>query len=540
MFEIDDKKIYFPIKHKPRVYQLEALEFIKKSILNGKQFMVCNLPTGTGKSMLVATMFTNWYRNFINKNAKFDILTNSKILQDQYLQDFEFIKNYKGRSNYYCDQFSTDCATGAEMNRIIGKGCTSCPYDIAKNKWIYSDVGITNFHLFNTLSLYQKNVLESRNANVLIVDECHDYDSVFSTFISTELNAHILKRCGLTLSEVDKYDKSISRIKKIDNYLDFLENNLVPFLKTKEKLFEFQINVNSSKELLNYLQNTQSKILSFGELIESYKVKPDNFTLDIEQDKKEKMYSGLKLITQPIWVHEYLNEMVWKRYDHIIFMSGTILNKKIFCFLNGLEDKLTTYHQIPSPFKIRNRPIYYIKLGKMNFSSKEETFLNQLVYIKKILNKYKDKKGIIHTNSYELTEWLQQNIQDKRLLFHETENKQEVLDKHISSKSPTVIVSPSMSNGVNLKDDLSRFQIILKVPYPNLGSNAVKARQKLNPEWYSITTISTLIQTYGRSVRSESDYCDTFILDSNFSDLLKYNFNMIPNYFSDAIKELKL
>lgn len=545
MIKIDDKiNIHFPIRYKPKNYQIDALDFIKKSILTGKKNICLNLPTGTGKSFLSVSLFANWYRNFINENARFTVLTNSKILQDQYLRDFDFIKNYKGRSNYYCDQFDTDCATGADMNRILKKKCSNCPYDIAKNRWIYSDIGITNFHLFNTLSIYQKEILEQRGANVLIVDECHDFDAVFSTFISTDLNANILKRCGLTLKEVEKYDdKFISKIKKIEKYIDFLENNLMPFLIDKVKFFETQISNSDdkkSRELLNYLQNLENKILSFEELIDSYKLNPGNFTLDVEEDKKDKMYSGIKLITQPIWVHEYLKEIVWKRYDHIIFMSGTILNKEVFCFLNGLEDELTTFHQIPSPFKLKNRPIYYLKLGKMNFSSKEETFLNQLVYIKKILNKYKDKKGIIHTNSYELTEWLQQNLQNDRLLFHNTENKQEILEKHIASQTPSVIVSPSMSNGVDLKGNLSRFQIILKIPYPSLGSNAVKARQRANPNWYSLTTISTLIQTYGRSIRSEDDYCDTFILDSNFSDVLKYNFAMIPKYFSDAVKVLNI
>jgi len=49
-----------------------------------------------------------------------------------------------------------------------------------------------------------------------------------------------------------------------------------------------------------------------------------------------------------------------------------------------------------------------------------------------------------------------------------------------------------------------------------------------------------LIQTTGRGVRGDDDRCDTYILDSNFSDLLKYNSHMIPKYFTDAIKTLKV
>ena len=45
---------------------------------------------------------------------------------------------------------------------------------------------------------------------------------------------------------------------------------------------------------------------------------------------------------------------------------------------------------------------------------------------------------------------------------------------------------------------------------------------------------------YGRSTRSDTDFSDTYILDSNFSDLLKYNSHMIPEYMLNAIKVLKI
>ncbi len=59
-----------------------------------------------------------------------------------------------------------------------------------------------------------------------------------------------------------------------------------------------------------------------------------------------------------------------------------------------------------------------MKVGKMSWSSKEETFRKQLPWIKKILAKYKNSKGIIHTTNYEITEWLKENLMDDRLLFH--------------------------------------------------------------------------------------------------------------------------
>jgi Rad3-related DNA helicase len=543
MIEINGKKIWFPLRYSPTQYQIDSLNFIKKSINTGKRFMLNNSPTGTGKSYLVI-LFATWYRNFVDDKAKFDILTNSKVLQDQYLRDFNFIQNYKGLSNYYCQPYDTDCKNGKELCKILKAPCNSCPYDIAKNKWLNSDIGLTNFHLFTTLSLFQKDTLSRRDSNVLIVDECHLLESVFSDYLNTKVSAKTLKKCGFGLKEIETLDdRFISKIKKLDKYLEFLEKKLIPMLESKLSQFETEIKSSSIKkrtELTNYINNIESKLLSFKNLFESHKRNPDNIVLDIIENKKDKMYSGIELLSQHIWINDYLNELVWKNYDHIIFMSGTILNPTVFSYLNGLDPDLTSYYEKESPFPVKNRPIYYLKVGKMNMANKEETFQKQIYWINNILKKYKDKKGIIHCVTYEIADWVKENIQNKRLLFHDTENRDEILEKHLSSKEPTVIVSPSMSSGLDLKDDSARFAIILKIPYPNLGSKKIQARQKTNPDWYKLNTVQELTQMYGRTVRSEDDQSDTFILDSNFSDLMKYSYDIIPKYLTDAVKVLKI
>ena len=45
--------------------------------------------------------------------------------------------------------------------------------------------------------------------------------------------------------------------------------------------------------------------------------------------------------------------------------------------------------------------------------------------------------------------------------------RDEVIYQHENSIRPTVLISPSLHTGLDLKDNLSRFQIITKVLYPN-------------------------------------------------------------------------
>ena len=96
-----------------------------------------------------------------------------------------------------------------------------------------------------------------------------------------------------------------------------------------------------------------------------------------------------------------------------------------------------------------------------------------------------------------------------------------------------------MVEGIDLIDDASRFQIILKIPYPNLQSVVNKQRLQENPHWFAMKTVQKLLQAYGRSIRSADDFADTFILDSCFGDVLRNNSAMIPRYVHDSIKYLK-
>ena len=92
-----------------------------------------------------------------------------------------------------------------------------------------------------------------------------------------------------------------------------------------------------------------------------------------------------------------------------------------------------------------------------------------------------------------------------------------------------------MMTGIDLKDDFSRHQTILKMPFPNLGSKKIKKRMDTNKNWYGWKTVVDMIQSYGRSVRSMDDKASTYVLDSSFTDVLKWNGKYFPKWVKDAI-----
>ena len=86
-------------KYKPRKEQREALEFIEREWNKNKtnKFYLMNLPVGVGKSHL-AMMIANWYKKNVSKFARVDVITNSKILQDQYSETYESICDLKSQA----------------------------------------------------------------------------------------------------------------------------------------------------------------------------------------------------------------------------------------------------------------------------------------------------------------------------------------------------------------------------------------------------------------------------------------------------------
>ena len=104
------------------------------------------------------------------------------------------------------------------------------------------------------------------------------------------------------------------------------------------------------------------------------------------------------------------------------------------------------------------------------------------------------------------------------------------------SKKDTVLLSPSMSEGVDLKGDLSRFQILCKVPYPYLGDPIVKKRMNKRSSWYPLQTAKTVVQSVGRSVRSMDDQAVTYILDQDWDRFFGKNKHFFPADFKKALR----
>ncbi len=86
---------------------------------------------------------------------------------------------------------------------------------------------------------------------------------------------------------------------------------------------------------------------------------------------------------------------------------------------------------------------------------------------------------------------------------------------------------------------MSRFQIITKVPFPDLGDRRISKKKEINGQWYIWQTALKLVQGYGRSIRSKEDWAKTNVLDTGFANFVNRNKNIIPDWFVQAIRPIQ-
>jgi Rad3-related DNA helicase len=193
---------------------------------------------------------------------------------------------------------------------------------------------------------------------------------------------------------------------------------------------------------------------------------------------------------------------------------------------------------MPSAFDLSKSPIYYINKHKLSYDKKEESLPKIIEIIDNILNAREDYKGIIQTGSYEFSKYLFDNISEKNkeriMLYEDTNDKRNKLEEFEDSKNK-VLIGPSLIEGIDLKDDLCRFIIIMKTPYPSLGDKFVAKKFEVDKNWYMWKTVNSILQGVGRGVRNENDWCETYIIDGTFDNILmNYNY-LLPNSFKSRI-----
>jgi ATP-dependent DNA helicase DinG len=561
---------YFPLK-KIRNNQGKVLDEIEEAIKCNKKYIFLEAPTGFGKSPIAITL-----ASYLGSSH---ICTSTKDLQNQYSKDFNFIKEGKGKRNFPCilkenegvhetceygpcqKQEDFDCLyktrlSDYKINRLgtkfehIDIGQFEKLKYIKKNnqqirfenlewepcryfhqKWISTKAShaIYNYKYFLS-DLYFSNIISKRE--LLVFDEVHNIESEVSNFKSFIINSENITRLFPKLQLPNRKEE------EIETWIEFCEYYKETLLDFMEEA-ELAIENNSLKEPFTEknLIDCINREKNLDYVLTDVKTNKNNWLVtNIDRKSKDLIR---KITLTPLDISYYFKEIL-DVSNYGLFMSATILNKEYLCKITGLsQDEIKFIRVKHSDFPKENRPIHLMNIAWLN----SRNILDNLPIIAKTVNNimsiHKNEKGIIHTTSYFQLEYIKNNLNKENLerLIESGPNTDriETLQRHSQSTRPTVLISPSFYQGLDLKDDLSRFQIITKIPYPDLSDKKVAALRKKDMNWYLWNTIVRLTQTYGRSIRSQEDHASTYILDSNINYLLRNVNDMFPSWFTEAI-----
>ena len=527
-----------------REQQREAIDFALSTLVDkGKRFCIIEAGTGVGKSavgLTVARVLSETLPPDPDTSAGAYFLTTQKILQDQYQSDFASMVSLKSSSNYKCRfHKSNTCSESQQLLRSEEKGskffntCVfNCTYKEEKKRFLEEKESVTNFPYFLTESNFSGKITKRQ---VLIVDEAHNAESELSRFVEVSVSEHFAKTLlNLTFPATHTQFQIFRWI--VQTYLpaaqkkvSHIERMIAQFGgdKFREKLTQFQ-KISRQHDLL---KSHVSKIETFVNMYDKF-----NWVFEITRTDHR---GSPKATFKPIDVSPYAEESLFRLGEKIILMSATIIDPRTFCQTLGIPLEECSFISIPSPFDTKNRPIMFSPVGSMASKMADNTLPRLLEAVKLILDSHKGEKGIIHCHTYKIAKYLKYNIKDRnlrsRILIHDHTNRDEILQKHIASKKATVLLSPSMTEGVDLKGDSSRFQILCKVPYPYLGDKLVKKRMNKFPGWYNLQTAKTIIQAAGRSIRNSEDHAVTYILDADFQRFYKRNGALFSKDFKECI-----
>lgn len=534
----------------PRPIQKDILGRVESALNSGYKKIIIQSPTGTGKSFLAATI-GRW-------SGSSSILTATTELQDQYSKDFAYMRTVRGKTHFPCLQLDSvdSCNKGLCYDPKTEENCSFKPHKslltiekkgTLKERIIYTPhnfsepchyyfqkyAGEIASHTVYNYAEFFSSVFYTKDAPkkvALIFDEAHAIEDKIVDFVSLELIRSEVEKIGLQMPEgqqdlgtwigfandVDKaYSCAISELKSI------IEENSDGTTTTSKDLAELE----GKHDRLSYV-------------LKKMKDKKENFVISkTTLDKNGNMFY---ISIEPIDVGIYLND-VYPFGDVIVFMSATI-DDQMFCKSIGQSKENCAFIQVKeSPFPVQSRPVHFLNIARLNKNLMESAMPKMISKIDEIMNKHGSEKGIILTTSNKQVDDIIQGVSIRNAQrFHRTGNdltRSALMKLQKDSDTPTVIISPSMYEGIDLKDEMSRFQIIVKAPYLDLSNGRVSAKLKLDPQWYAYRSVMKLVQGAGRSIRHENDFAITYILDESATDLVKRTNTMLPQWFKESIIE---
>ena len=529
--------------------------------------LVIDAPTGAGKS-LIAMWSAHILKELGNRGY---MVTSDLSLQDQYESDFY---NYglrwpsiKGVDNYECSvnglPFSLgDCklkGMGYEQaERLPCYG--SCEYLQNRRRAIDQPIALLNYSFW----LIQRNYVEAKmlqddrvvpfeQRDFVFFDEAHRIDDIVQSHFSPRIEPGLVDRM-MTLNRFASkqgFQEASYTKNKIQSLVNHMmvggKNDVFTAMSEFERILHSfgkvrQVANKMAKKRygtagvpkdwqtafghFDRLKDVHCKVEDYLSLIKEVGI--DKMVLDQNEHEAKFM-----CVEESLMINKYLHE----KANFKVFMSATIGDPKAFVKIMGIKN--AKFIRMDNAFNYDKSPVVFVNRHKLSFREREASLPKVVEIMDQIISKHKGQRGIIHCGSYEFMNYIQSKSKHTfRLMNYENSKQKADVLELFKKKEDAVLMGPSLLEGLDLKDDTSRFQIFFKVPYPSLGDPLIKAKMQTSNEWYDWKTGISIMQGVGRSVRSKDDWAVTYVLDACFRSLINKP-GFFPPSFMERVKTIK-
>jgi Rad3-related DNA helicase len=539
--------------------QEDVLKRVSEAFDNDRNVLI-SAATGFGKSP-VNICVCGWSANAF-------YTTPLKHLQDQLNNDFaDRIAVIKGRSNYVCGIDNEATAADAVCRTHSNYKCIAREYNVH---------GLSCPYFNAKAAAQQAHTVCSNTSYMMMVPHDSDYGGFDPRELLVVDEAHGLDDWAVMYVSLSLYESDVGKIPEFKRFIDYVgwvETSILVLLD-KHDVLQAQLDTTretSKNRIVVGLREERDRIVSAIQkcniLVDDYKTHGEEWVWE-DTDTNH----GKAIQFKPITSGRFLQHMLWDRAERIVLSSATILYPELYLTDIGLDFNNTDVINIGSKFPVKNRPFYVDSCGKVNHITNDYLMPVMADRIKEIMDEHSGKNGIVHCHSYNNANLIHDALNEcgaTNVILQDRSRRNESLMEWIEDDTPSLFLSVNFTEGVDLKDDLCRYQVSVKVPFLYMMDSRVKARMQLKQYkcrkcgkefrsmynkcndcgsvdnilqyddgeiWYAMKTIENILQSYGRAVRSPTDYADYYMLDGSFAYLYYKNKNsLFPTDFKKAL-----
>ena len=491
--------------------------------------------------------------DMIGKKSKYSVYSYASYIARMKAEKFKMEPDHKlpDRTVLVCDEaHDYDNIVTDQLSQKI-KGVLNAKY-AGKTLPDFSDQDSDEQKIEKTRNFIEE-ILEKFKEHLENKKNCAKHSNILSS--TKHLVMHQELKCGVHNFAYDKKCESCQPMKKFlegecfqcddHNHLELLVGNCK--LTHGQKIL---------KDVNRYILYGQE--LEF--LLHGLTKYPDNYVITNENLPHE--FSVVPYKTK------WFTEQILEKFNLCIFMSATI-NDTILAKETGFSKDTFKFINQPSDIPKENRQIKFLN----SYSYKNEDDRNDVMIdkIKEIFDKHSEQRGLILCTSYYQIKNILDGFEEKfpndykrltgdyksydknaplKTAFKKEKKFKDTIKENIQ-KEYGVIISAKAGTGLDLKDDWSRFQIIIKAPYLKelQDEDDIRAQKIMreDKERYFIKSMFRLVQFAGRSVRGIHDKAETYVLDDAARKMVAKNWwdigepgylpkqrENVPNWFFNA------